>query len=247
MSRVEIIGDATLYLGDCREIMPTLAEPADLLLTDAPYEVTKGGSQVNKPESSFRGGWLQDYANGGAIVTLCPWHTWLPLAPAALAENAHVYLFSNDRELQAARHHAEAAGFRFHRLLVWHKRSAVPARWYQQTCEFVLFMRQGKAFRINDPSSQTLASLFQRDESGTITDLAHPTEKPAALCRHYIENSTKRGGLVLDPFMGSGTTGVAAISAGRRFVGCEIEPKWFDIACRRIGATQHQPTLFEAV
>ncbi len=235
--RKEVIGDATLYLGDCREVLPTLKD-VDLLLTDAPYRVTSGG--FGELEGGF-GGWIKDsYDNKGAIVACdIEWADWLALVPACLATDAHAYLFTNDRNLQAARAAAEASGLVFHRLLVWDKRAALPNRWYQQTCEFVLFMRKGRAFKINDPSSKSLYSIFQRDET------SHPTEKPVELCQHYIENSTERGALVLDPFTGSGTSGVAALKAGRRFVGCEIDPAWFDVACRRLERARHSPSLFE--
>lgn len=236
MSRVETIGDATLYMGDCREILPTITG-VDCVCTDPPYRVTSGG--FGALEGGF-GGWIKDsYDNKGAIVECdIEWKDWLSLIGPCLVSDAQVYIFSNDRNLQIARESAEAAGLVFHRLLVWDKRAALPNRWYQQTCEFVLFMRKGKAFQIADPSSKALQSIFQRDES------EHPTEKPVPLCRLYIENSTKRSGLVMDPFLGSGTTGVAAIEAGRRFVGIELTQKWFDVACRRIERAASQPRLF---
>jgi len=238
--RVEVIGDATLYMGDCREELPTLG-PVDLVLTDPPYLVTSGGGDAAAMNAAGFSGWMRDsYNNSGAIVACdLDWSDWLPLIPAALAENAHVYIFSNDRNLTDARRAAEAAGLVFHRLLIWDKRAAMPNRWYQQTCEFVLFMRKGKAFRINDPSTKALQSIFQRDES------AHPTEKPVGLCQLYIENSTKRGETVLDPFMGSGTSGVAAIRSGRKFVGIELTQQWFDVACKRIESAMAAPRLFD--
>lgn len=234
--RIETIGDATIYLADCREILPTLTG-VDLALTDPPYLVTSGG--FGALEGGF-GGWIKDsYDNKGAIVSCdLEWAEWLNLIPNTLSENAHVYIFSNDRNLSIARGAAEAAGLKFHRLLIWDKRAALPNRWYQQTCEFVLFMRKGKAFMINDPSSKALQSIFQRDQSD------HPTEKPVSLCQLYIENSTARGGLVCDPFMGSGTTGVAALRSGRRFVGIEITQQWFDVACKRLEAALAEPSLF---
>lgn len=236
-ARVERIGDATLILGDCRDILPAIRN-VDLMCSDPPYRVTSGG--FGELEGGF-GGWIKDaYDNKGAIVACdLEWADWLPLIPACLKPDAHAYIFSNDRNLQVARQAAEAAGLTFHRLLVWDKRTALPNRWYQQTCEFVLFMRVGRAFKINDPSSKSLYSIFQRDESD------HPTEKPVELCQHYIENSTTRGALVLDPFAGSGTTGVAALRAGRRFVGCELDPKWFDVACGRLERAMREPRLFD--
>lgn len=231
--RKEVIGEATLLLGDCLEILPTLSGVA-AVVTDPPYKVTSGG--FGALEGGFSG-WIKDsYDNKGAIVACnLDWPDWLNLIPACLRDDAHAYIFSNDRNLSIARDAAEAAGLKFHRLLVWDKKTALPNRWYQQTCEFVLFMRKGKAFQINDPSSKALQTIFQRDES------EHPTEKPVDLCRMYIENSTTPGELVLDPFLGSGTTGVAAVKSGRAFVGIEIEPKWFDVACRRIEKAIREP------
>lgn len=235
--RKEIIGDCTLYLGDTREVVPGLPEKAAVCVTDAPYRVTSGG--FGELEGGF-GGWIKDsYDNKGAIVECdIGWEEWLGLLPAALREDAQVYLFSNDRNLPLAWAAAEKAGFKFHRLLTWDKRAALPNRWYQQTCEFVWFGRQGRAFMIANPSSKALQSIFQRDES------EHPTEKPVSLCQLYIENSTSRGELVLDPFMGSGTTGVAAVRSGRRFVGVELTERWFDVACERISKANDAPRLF---
>lgn len=237
MSRIETIGDCTLYLGDMREIIPALTEKAATALTDPPYRVTSGG--FGDLEGGF-GGWIKDsYDNKGAIVECdIGWDEWLALMPSALRPDAQIYVFSNDRNLPTAWAAAERAGFKFHRLLTWDKRAALPNRWYQQTCEFVWFGRQGKAFMIADPSSKALQSIFQRDES------EHPTEKPIGLCQLYIENSTTRGDLVLDPFMGSGTTGVAAVRSGRRFVGVELTQRWFDVACERIAKANDEPRLF---
>jgi site-specific DNA-methyltransferase (adenine-specific) len=229
--RIEVIGDATLYHADARDVLRHLAlstppeARARALVSDPPYKVTSGG------KTSLLGGWIgsEEYNNSGAPV-LCDidWSDWLPLVPDALADQAHVYIFTNDRNEPDARAAAETAGLDFHRLLIWDKVAAPPNRWYQQTCEFVVFLKKGKAYRIANPSTKSLQSLFQRDESN------HPTEKPVELCRLYIENSTKPGELVLDPFAGSGTTGVAALQSGRRFVGCELDPKWFDVAVDRL-------------
>ncbi len=70
----------------------------------------------------------------------------------------------------------------------------------------------------------------------------HPTQKPVAVMRQCIEMMSAE--IILDPFMGSGTTGVAAVKLGRRFIGIEIEPRYFDIACRRIEEATRQPDLF---
>lgn len=236
MMQCRQIGNATLYHGDCLEIMPLLP-PVDAVVTDPPYKVTSGG--FGQLEGGFSG-WIKDsYDNKGAIVQCdIDWNDWLPKIYAILKNPAHCYVFSNDRNLTIARTAAEATGFQFHRLLVWDKKTALPNRWYIQNCEFILFLRKGKAFEINDCGSLALQSIIQRDTS------KHPTEKPVELCSLYIRNSTQPNELVLDPFMGSGTTGVACAKLGRKFIGIEIDENYFNIACKRIEEAYQQPDLF---
>jgi len=77
----------------------------------------------------------------------------------------------------------------------------------------------------------------------SLQDAAHPSQKPVELMRWSIE-MIGPAETILDPFMGSGTTGVAAVKLGRKFIGIEIEPKYFDIACRRISEALKQPDFF---
>jgi DNA modification methylase len=239
--RKEIIGNATLYLGDAIEVLPTLA-PADLICTDPPYLVSKGGFAANLQLEGGFGGWMKDYGNQGDIVDCSiEFADWMPLAFAALNDRAHAYFMTNGRNVRDMQDAGEIAGFRLHTLLVWDKRTALPNKYYQNVTEFALFMFKGKAKTINDPSSKNLVSIFQRDDS------PHPTEKPVSLMQYWIGNSTDAGDTVLDPFMGSGTTGVAAAQLNRAFVGIEKDTKWFDIACRRIEVAKRQGQLFGEV
>lgn len=238
MSRMEQIGRATLYLGDCRDILPTLPK-VDAVVTDPPYLVSKGGFASNLQLEGGFGGWMKDYGNQGDIVQCdIAFADWMAPVFAGLADQAHAYFMSNGRNLSAMQTAAEEAGFRLHTILVWDKRAALPNKYYQNITEFGLFMFKGKARTINNPASKNLISIFQRDES------AHPTEKPVELMRYWIGNSTAPGDTVLDPFMGSGTTGVAALQTGRDFIGCEIDLGYFDIACRRIEDAQRQGDFF---
>ena len=236
--RKEVIGNATLYLGDIRDVAPEIRD-ADVACTDPPYLVSKGGFAANLQLEGGFGGWMKEYGNQGDIV-ICDieFNEWAPLVFASLGKRAHAYFMSNGRNLKDMQQAAEDAGFRFHTLLVWDKRAALPNKYYQNVTEFGLFMFKGKARTINDPGSKNLVSIFQRDES------PHPTEKPVELMRFWIANSSKPGGLVFDPFMGSGTTGVAALQLNRSFVGVEKDQCWFDIACKRIEDAQRQGQLF---
>lgn len=238
MSGPVTIGRATLYLGDCRDILPTLGK-VDAVVTDPPYLVSKGGFASNLQLEGGFGGWMKEYGNQGDIVPCdIEFAEWMPLMFEALAEQAHAYFMTNGRNLSAMQREAEDSGFRLHTLLVWDKRAALPNKYYQNVTEFALFMFKGKAKTIKHPSSKNLISLFQRDET------PHPTEKPVDLMGYWIGNSSDEGQTILDPFMGSGTTGVAAVQMGRDFIGIEREPKYFDIACKRIEDAQRQGDLF---
>lgn len=230
----EIIGDCTLYCGDAIEIMKNLymsGVQADLLVSDPPYKLTYGG------QHGSLGGCLsiENYDNKGGIVECdIEWSDFMPLFFNVI-RHGHAYVMCNNRHVQNMLVEAEKAGFKFHNLLVWDKHSPTPNRWYMKNCEYIGFFYKGKAKFINNCGSKQLIRIPQIDESD------HPTEKPVLLMRHYIENSSEKGDVVIDAFMGSGTTGIACIQSGRKFIGIEIDQKWFDIACERIAMEYDQP------
>lgn len=202
---------------------------ADVIVTDPPYLLESGGCTVGGLHERFGADPESEYDNSGALFDDVPdWSEFMPLLYAALADSAHAYVMANNRNVQAMLNAAEAAGFRFHNLLVWDKITATPNRWYMKNCEFTALLFKGKAFHINDCGAKQLIRCPQVDQS------AHPTEKPVPLFQHYIENSTAPGALVLDPFMGSGSCGIAALRSGRRFYGIEKAKRWFDVAAARI-------------
>lgn len=237
-TRTEILADGvTLHMGDCREILPTLGARADALITDPPYRLTSGGNTRNEVWKGALFG-QDDYENGGDLIAQVPWHEWLPLAFAACAPTADCYVMANDKNLEDALREVRTAGFGLHNVLVWRKENGTPNRWYFKDCEYTVYGWKGAARTINTPSSRQHFYCPRDQKEG------HPTQKPVELMRLYIENSTSFGGVVLDPFAGSGTTGVAAVKAGRQFVGIEIEQKWFDLACRRMTDALARPSLF---
>ena len=163
-----------------------------------------------------------------------------------LKDNAHCYVMTNLKNLFRIKEAFIKAGFKLHNLLGWKKNTANPNRWYMKNQEYTLFFRKGKPFRINDcgkKSFVTCDELPWGDEVELIHEFPnptgdaklHPTEKPVGLMRLYIEQSSQPGDVVLDPFMGSGTTGVAARQAGREFIGFDIDLQHVMTACRRLG------------
>jgi len=233
------IGPCRLILGDMRDVLPGLRPKAKLCLSDPPYRLASGGSSGRTMSGCFG---KDAYDNSGALFDMVDWAEMAPFIHGALAEDADAIIMASDREEAAARAAFLDAGFGFHRLLVWDKITATPNRWYMPNCEFGLYLYRARACRISDCASKALIRCPQQDVSQHYLgpDIAydqrrpHATEKPVALMSYWMGNSTDPGDLVVDPFMGSGSTLVAAARTGRRAIGIEKDPKWFDVACARV-------------
>ena len=119
---------------------------------------------------------------------------------------------------------ARECGFGLHNVLSWEKNNCTPSRWYMKNGEFTLFLRKGKAKAINNPGSKMIHSF-----DNIIGNKIHPTEKPVELMKFYIENSSSVGDIVLDPFMGSNSTGRACRELDRKFIGIEIDDEYFKV------------------
>ena len=224
---VRQIGDCTLICGDMRDVLPDLDPKADLVLTDPPYRLTSGGKKTGQMGGIFD---AARYDNSGDLFPMVEWSVMGPLFWAALGDRGDAVVMTSDREMQNARGAMEAAGFGFHRVLVWDKDTVTPNRWFMPNCEFAIYGYKGKAQRITDANAQQLVKVPHRDETG------HQTEKPVPLMQGWMHQCSRPGALVVDPFMGAGSTAVAAAQLGRRFIGIEIQRKWFDVACRRVEA-----------
>ena len=214
--RVETIGDATLYLGDCREILPTLGK-VDAVVTDPPY----GISHTSNWASSWQKTQIaNDYDTTARDLVL-------DMMPCAAA-----LVFGSWKA-------AKPKGT--HTVLIWDKgdaagMGALSIPWKPNHEEIYVI---GKGFA----GSRDSGVLRHTQVSWEMMGRLHPHSKPVSLLCDLVRKVC--GNTILDPFMGSGTTGVACMKLGRRFIGIEIEPKYFDIACRRIEEAWKQPRLFQ--
>ncbi len=135
----------------------------------------------------------------------------------------------NSRNLSELQTKAKAVGFAFQNLLIWDKGNVTPNRWYMQGFECILMLRKGGAKNINNLGSSNILRV-----PNIIGKKLHPTEKPPALLEILIANSSLECETILDPFMGSGTTGVACKNLNRNFIGIELDKEYFNIAQKRI-------------
>lgn len=213
----------------------------DMVFTDPPYPTISGGNRTEHRGADGRKqrctGILS--ANDGKIFR----HNDTPIESYAgelfrvLKDPGHCYVMTNELNRRRTEDALIAAGFRIHKLLVWRKNNVTPNRWYMSNVEFTLFARKGAAMPIRNPGSKVV-----HDFDNPVGRKSHPTEKPVDLVRFYIENSCPPGGLVLDPFVGSGATAVAAVESGRRFLAFEIDPEHFATAKARIETAMSEMT-----
>ncbi len=208
MSRIETIGDCTLYLGDCLEILPTLGK-VDAVVTDPPYGILadSGSAATRRPAGNI---------NAGRMAwDVSPERSFIDDL-RALSDNQ---MFWGGCHLQLP----PTFGY-----LVWDKEIDGLNFGEVEYCW---------------TSARFAPRIFRYRAVGVDGGKEHPTQKPMQLmqwCLGFLPDADS----ILDPFMGSGTTGVACVNLGRKFIGIEIEERYFSIACRRIEEASRQPRLF---
>lgn len=232
---------ARLIQGDAIEALKTVPTGSvKAAVFDPPYPTISGGSNEGRKNEWDRPKGILT-KNDGRIFRhndISP-DVYLPEVHRVLADQAHLYLMTNFLGLrEGLLSKVHDAGFALHNLLVWRKNNATPNRWYMKNVEYVVFARKGKAFSIAGKGSLTAHEAFDHplDWPSVPSPRSHPTEKPVDLMETYIRNSTEEGDVVLDPFMGTGSTGVAALNLGRRFIGIELDPEYATKAADRLDA-----------
>lgn len=253
--RIERLAEGiTLYLGDCREILPTLPK-VDAVVTSPPYNQLDG---LNRKPSGLWG----DSSGGLGFVTAWQENGYYDAVDETEYQRDQNQIFSligtitkpssslfynhqirwRDGDVLHPVKWFKPDGWSLRSEIIWDRAGGMMfnARMFVRFDERILWFVKGPDWVWN----QEYVGL------GTIWRIAraqnkeHPVAFPVEIPQNCINAATNRDGLVLDPFMGSGTTGVACVKLGRKFIGIEIEPKYFDIACRRISEALKQGDLF---
>lgn len=222
--RIETIGNATLYLGDCREILPTLPK-VDAVITDPPYG-------INYQSNAGVGAGTRPISNDGTRVSLRLYRSVIPMLQGAPT------LWCTRWDAWPDVWELFAASMKVNGLLIWDKGKPGMGDLSHWGPSYEMIASCGP---VKTRGSRDCSVL--RYNTVPSSNRNHPTEKPEALFRYLIEKITDVDMTVLDPFMGSATTGVAAMACDRKFVGIECDPAYFDIACRRIEGAQRQGRL----
>lgn len=221
-----------LVHGDCLEEINKLITDrvkVDMILTDPPYKTITGGDSngINsvRPKGMLSGNRkLFKHQNTLKISD------WMPLIYSCLKDSSHAYIFTNALNLNDMINESQKVGFKLHNILVWEKNNCTPSQYYMKNCEYILFLRKGKAKWINNIGDSKTVHKFQN----IIGNKLHPCEKPVDLLSFYINNSSNEGDAILDPFMGSGSTGIACLNTNRNFIGIELDQKYYNIAKNRL-------------
>ena len=224
-----------VYLGDCLQLLKDMPDKSvDLVVTDPPYEIDPKGAGFHKHRDYVKVLEQQGLTKGFSIEIL------QELERVQKATN--IYLFCNKNQL---RMYFDFYAEKNCDLLVWHKLNPIPVinNNYLPCLEYIFFARD-KGVRLGGDYS-TLSKVFTTNVNKKDLNLwGHPTIKPLPIIKTLISNSSIEGGIVLDPFCGSGTTCVAAKQLGRHYIGMEIDKKYHSIAEKRIKAETAQLELF---
>ncbi len=246
MANPVIIGNATLYLGDCLEILPTLPK-VDAVVTDPPYS---SGGQFRSDRTKTT---AEKYVNTDSVFTtrvdfsgdnrdqrsFLLWSTlWFSQLQKTTNPGAVLLVFTDWRQLPTMTDAIQCGGWVWRNLVTWLKPGIRMQRGrFSSSSEYIVYASNG-VLPEGEKSPQNVLQFppVAGDEKN------HIAEKPVALIKELI-GVTVCGSTILDPFMGSGTTGVAAVQSGRKFIGVEIDSHHFDIACQRIERAQQQQRM----
>lgn len=213
--RKEVIGDCTLYLGDCLEILPEL-DKAKAVITDPPFN---SGREAIQNDDMSDADWIAFCDKFSAVLN---------------ADNILVEVGKGDARMRQSLDRIHR--YRWAICLNYTNAMRQGAVGYSNT-GLILWYGEGKCHsRYMDRIDAPLEN--------TVGEFSHPSPKTTAHYARLVDMFSKKGDTVVDPFMGSGTTGIACMKLGRDFVGIDIEEKYFDVACSRLERAYSQPDMF---
>lgn len=221
-----------LHNADCMKVFKSINdESIDLIVTDPPYRVGTNGC------AGSTGGMLaRIHSNDGKVFN----HNdidcteYAPEFYRVLKDGSHLYVMTNHVNLIHMLNTFTNCGFHFIKSLIWDKGNKIMGRFYMSQFEYILFFRKGKGVKINNCGTSDILSVPNIKSKKPDGTNYHDTEKPVELMRILIENSSQPNDLVMDPFAGIGSTLIAAKSSGRRAIGCELDPEFYNTAMDRL-------------
>lgn len=214
--------------GDCIEVMKQIPDGSvDLVVTDPPYDVHagKGGGCFGNRQAYSDIEFMSDGFSEATLDELC-----------RVMKKINIYLFCSQKQIIPLLDYFVGKKKCNWNLLTWHKTNPVPAcgNKYLTDTEYILFFRE-KGVKISGEYKTKFTYYVTPLNTADKKLYGHPTIKPVEILQNLIVNSSSPGDVVLDPFMGSGSTGIACNNTGRNFIGIELDKGYFDTAKARIG------------
>jgi len=234
-----------IYLGDWKDLITQIPDGSiDCIMTDPPYVINRsaGGGSVNNIKKLDKSLEQLDYAN---LRNGYDMETFAKEVERVQGGKINAYIWCNKSQIaDYFRIYVGQMGCKYE-LICWHKQNALPtySNKYLSDTEYCLYFHTGGFTHpqsYNDAKTYDVGFINHKDKKLW----RHPTIKPLDIVRRLIRNSTTEGQTVLDPFIGSGTTGVACINENRHFVGFELNEDYFKIANTRIANERRQLSLF---
>lgn len=221
-----------LLNGDCLKLMKDIPNnEIDLIATDVPYKLTSRGNC-----GTMSGYWANKKTLEGKVFT----HNDIDIEDyigefyRILKDGTHCYIMCNQLNLPHFIDIINKSKFSFIKCLIWDKCNKICGHYYMNCFEYIIMLRKGAARRINNCGQGDILRVPNKKTKNADGKNIHDSEKPIELMNILIENSSNVGDIVLDPFMGSGTTGVACVNTNRRFIGIELDENYYNIACKRV-------------
>lgn len=226
---------------DCLEILKTLpSESVDLVFTDPPYNISQPKTLKRTYSNGTEGNIELDFGEWDYDFDPVP---FLTECKRILKPNGSIIVWTSE-ELFAKYRVWFAENMYPKQLLVWVKTNPLPqfrCVAYRQATELMFWAAKSKITQDNPNfifhNQQDMTNVFYAPIVGGEERTDHPTQKPLSITEKIIKTHCREGGVVLDPFMGSGTTGVGCVHTGRDFIGIELDKKWFELAQKRITNT----------
>lgn len=231
----------TLIHGDCLVAMKDIPDASiDLVCTDPPYRVTQRGSG-----GTMSGYWTNELTNKGKIFENndIEIEDYIHELYRVLKDKTHCYIMCNQVNLPHFLQVISESKFKYIKCLIWDKGNKICGRFYMNCFEYIIMLRKGGERPINDCGTPDILSIPNKKTKGVDGKNIHDSEKPVALMQTLIQNSSNEGDIVLDLFMGSGTTGIAAIKCNRNFIGIELDEKYYQTSQQRIASYERNKTI----
>ncbi|WP_238660568.1 DNA-methyltransferase [Staphylococcus felis] len=250
--------DISILQGDMFQLIDTLeGETVDMIFADPPYFLSSGGITCSggKMVSVDKGAWDKELSFEDKHKYN---KKWLLKCKRVMKQNATIWISGTLHNIYSIGMALEETGFKILNNITWQKTNPPPnlgCRNFTHSTETIIWAKK-KSKKSEHYFDYELMKSYNNNKqmkdvwTGPLTPKSekrfgkHPTQKPLYILERIIESSTKKGDLILDPFLGSGTTGVVAKKLQRKFIGIELEKEFIEIAKKRILNTMEEPKLF---